>query len=113
MPAADSPLHLERLDADRNMARFYALAVVPTLFGEWAVVREWGRIGSPGTIREEWFATEDEAQAAKALLALRKGRRGYVAASSAAPCTVSPCPPEDGGAGEGPGSRGEPPRSTR
>jgi hypothetical protein len=28
------------------MARFYALAIEPTLFGDMALVREWGRIGS-------------------------------------------------------------------
>jgi hypothetical protein len=31
---------------------------VPTLFGEWAMVREWGRVGSLGRLRESWFATE-------------------------------------------------------
>jgi hypothetical protein len=32
--------------ASRNMARFYVLAIEPTLFDEMALVREWGRIGS-------------------------------------------------------------------
>lgn len=36
---------LRRIDRARNMARFYALGVEPTLFGEFALVREWGRIG--------------------------------------------------------------------
>ena len=39
-------LVLERRNAGRNMARFYVLAIEPTLFGEMALVREWGRIGS-------------------------------------------------------------------
>jgi WGR domain-containing protein len=30
-------IHLRRVDPTRNMARFYAMAVQPTLFGEWAM----------------------------------------------------------------------------
>ena len=29
--------------------------VTQTIFGDWALIREWGRIGLPGTIREKWF----------------------------------------------------------
>jgi predicted DNA-binding WGR domain protein len=37
------------------MNRFYIVAVTSTLFGEWVVLREWGRRGSPGTLRlETW-----------------------------------------------------------
>jgi hypothetical protein len=32
--------------------RFYAITVTRTLFDRWAVVREWRRIGQPGTVRE-------------------------------------------------------------
>ena len=41
---------LTRSDPERNMSRFYALGVIPTLFGEWTLMMEWGRIGSPGTV---------------------------------------------------------------
>jgi predicted DNA-binding WGR domain protein len=34
--------HLRRIDPDRNMTRFYTMGVQPTLFGEWALFREWG-----------------------------------------------------------------------
>ena len=68
---------LERHDPTRHMARFYAVQVVPTLFGSWALLREWGRIGSPGTLRTDWFATEEEAETARARLVLTKIRRGY------------------------------------
>jgi predicted DNA-binding WGR domain protein len=61
----------------RHMARFYAVQVVPTLFGSWALLREWGRIGSPGMLRTDWFATEAEAEAARARLVRKKIRRGY------------------------------------
>jgi predicted DNA-binding WGR domain protein len=32
--------YLERIDRAKNMARYYRLSVVETLFGEWAMVRE-------------------------------------------------------------------------
>jgi predicted DNA-binding WGR domain protein len=38
---------LTRIDPTRNIDRFYVVQVLPTLFGEWAVLREWGRRGSP------------------------------------------------------------------
>lgn len=61
---AMTPLHLERREPTRNRQRFYTILVTPTLFGAWAMVREWGRIGQPGTVRERWFATQAEANAA-------------------------------------------------
>jgi predicted DNA-binding WGR domain protein len=57
--------------------RFYRLLLAPTLFGEWSLIREWGRIGQPGTVRTEPFATEEEAQEALARKASEKQRRGY------------------------------------
>jgi predicted DNA-binding WGR domain protein len=68
---------LERHDPTRHMARFYAVQVVPTLFGSWALLREWGRIGRPGTLRTDGFATEEEAETARARLVRKKIRRGY------------------------------------
>lgn len=38
-------LHLERRDPAKNQFRFYRLVLAPTLFGDWSVMREWGRIG--------------------------------------------------------------------
>jgi predicted DNA-binding WGR domain protein len=42
---------LTRTDPGRNIDRFYVVQVMPDLFGEWIVVREWGRRGSTGTLR--------------------------------------------------------------
>jgi hypothetical protein len=33
------PLHLRRIDAARNMRRFYSLSTQPTLFGEMSLIR--------------------------------------------------------------------------
>jgi predicted DNA-binding WGR domain protein len=66
-------IHLRRIDPTRNMARFYAMAVQPTLFGEWALQREWGRIGSAG------LASESDAVVAMARVLKAKQRHGYAA----------------------------------
>ena len=70
-------IHLERREPARNIQRFYAITVTRTLFGSWALVREWGRIGQPGTVRETWFETEGAAVEAGAKVQQRKERRGY------------------------------------
>jgi hypothetical protein len=41
-----SDVTLNRIDPARNMRRFYSLDVQPDLFGGFAVVKEWGRIGA-------------------------------------------------------------------
>jgi predicted DNA-binding WGR domain protein len=55
------PLVLNRVDAARNMARFYAMSIEPTLFGGRSLVRNSGRTGTRGRYKIELF--EDEAAA--------------------------------------------------
>jgi predicted DNA-binding WGR domain protein len=57
-----SAMHLARIDPARNMRRFYRLDVQPDLFGGFAVVKEWGRIGARGRMVGEWHMTELEAR---------------------------------------------------
>ncbi|MEI7996164.1 MAG: WGR domain-containing protein [Methylococcaceae bacterium] len=47
---------LKHQEPEKNMHRFYQTTVMLGLLGEWALVREWGRIGSSGTVRKIWFA---------------------------------------------------------
>ena len=70
---------LTRSEPAKNLHRFYALYLTPTLFGEWVLVAEWGRIGSPGTVRQQPFPTADLAQAALDKRLQVKTRRGYCA----------------------------------
>jgi len=72
-----SAVYLEKRNPAQNMARFYRITVTPTLFGEWAVMREWGRIGRDGQVRALWFDSEDEARVAGDGLRRKKERRGY------------------------------------
>ena len=69
-------LVLERRDENCNMARFYVLAIEPTLFGDTALIREWGRIGALGRRRLDLHA--DHAAAAESLdvWLTRKAARG-------------------------------------
>lgn len=71
------PRFLRRIDPSRNMARFYVLALQPTLFGEVSLVRNWGRIGTMGRQKIELFECAGSAEAALSKLAARKVKRGY------------------------------------
>jgi len=51
-----SGVYLTRRDPSRNLARFYRLLIAPTVFGDWALIREWGRIGSGGQAKADAFA---------------------------------------------------------
>ncbi|WP_269932837.1 WGR domain-containing protein [Aminobacter sp. HY435] len=77
MRTPSPPLHLRRFDPGRNMARFYCLSVENSLFGEVALVREWGRIGTRGKRRLDLFGDTAKAEVAMAKLAAAKMRRGY------------------------------------
>ena len=69
--------YLVRIDAPANAFRFYALSVAPTLFGDWSLIREWGRIGSGGRLRIDQFDDEAAAHRALADLVRAKRKRGY------------------------------------
>ena len=69
-------IHLTRTDPARNMARFYTMALQPTLFGDWALLR---RIGSAGRLVSSRFASEQEAALAMAEHLKAKLSKGYEA----------------------------------
>ena len=69
--------HLVRIDAPANMHRFYCARISPTLFGDWDVIREWGRIGQAGTLKIDHHASEAEAEKALNLIHAEKVKRGY------------------------------------
>jgi len=73
-----STVVLHRVDAARNMARFYAMSIETTLFGGRSLVRNWGRIGTWGRYKIELFEDEAAAETAMARLARIKSGRGYL-----------------------------------
>jgi predicted DNA-binding WGR domain protein len=70
-------VYLERIDRARNMARYYRLSIAETLFGDWVMVREWGRIGRNGGSREEWCGSHDVALTRLTNAVRQKQRKGY------------------------------------
>ena len=70
-------LVLERREPAVDMARFYVLSIEETLFGDTALVREWGRIGTAGRRRMDLFERRAQASEALELWLGRKVRRGY------------------------------------
>jgi predicted DNA-binding WGR domain protein len=69
---------LRRVDPGRNMARFYRMDIQADLFGEWCFVREWGRIGQAGQLRQAVYSSQAEARAALERQGRLKEKRGYV-----------------------------------
>lgn len=55
---------LTRCDPAKKLNRFHIVRLAPTLFGEWMLLREWGRSGPPGTVRLTSFDCYDAAQKA-------------------------------------------------
>ncbi|WP_108130756.1 WGR domain-containing protein [Gemmobacter caeni] len=71
------PLSMTRRDPDLNMARFYAIALQPTLFGEVSVMRFWGRIGTRGQAMLQTFPSFTVAMRQAVAVERRKRLRGY------------------------------------
>jgi predicted DNA-binding WGR domain protein len=68
---------LQRHDTERNMARFYAVEIQPTLFGGVMLVRRWGRIGARGQSLRAWFDSLQDAKSERRKIVSAKHRRGY------------------------------------
>ncbi|WP_454859150.1 WGR domain-containing protein [Rhizobium binxianense] len=70
-------LYVERVDPDRNIARFYTLAIELTLFGTPRLLRRWGRIGTSGRTMVHHFEREEDAVALFLDLLRERRTRGY------------------------------------
>ncbi|MFK7955972.1 MAG: WGR domain-containing protein [Lysobacterales bacterium] len=60
-----------------EVLRFYELLLQEDLLGGWSLVRQWGQLGSRGTLRKDLFPSQDEAQAALVAQRDRQLGRGY------------------------------------
>jgi predicted DNA-binding WGR domain protein len=72
----ENPHRRQRRDRARNVARFYVLAVEPSLYGDAVLVRAWGRIGALGRQRLALYASAGEAGEVLEDWLARKVRRG-------------------------------------
>lgn len=70
-------IRLTKINASKNESRYHLAQVVPSLFGDWGLLREWGRIGQPGTVRQVWFKSRREAEASLKQLREKKEKSGY------------------------------------
>src|SRR4051812_18710189 len=70
-------LYVERSDASRNMARYYAMSIEANLFGDVCLLRKWGRIGSNGQMMVHHFGREEDAVRLFLDLLRQKRKRGY------------------------------------
>ncbi|WP_420408104.1 WGR domain-containing protein [Hoeflea sp.] len=70
-------IYIERTEPAKNMARFYAMQISRTLFGEACLTRTWGRIGRRGQSKMHHFESEHEAVNVFLELMRQKGNRGY------------------------------------
>ena len=71
-------IRLEKINPFKRQRRFYALGISQTLFGDWCLIREWGRIGSAGgQTKVDYLGSKQAAEAAMKRLKTAKNRRGY------------------------------------
>ncbi|MHC2358558.1 putative DNA-binding WGR domain protein [Rhizobium leguminosarum] len=77
MIAQPYQLYIERADPAKNMARYYAMEIGQTMFGEPCLTRRWGRIGKLGQEKHHVFEREEEAVRLFLDLVKQKRARGY------------------------------------
>ena len=70
-------IRFESVDPAENRRRFYDLTWQPTLFGEGALVRSWGRQGQPGTTRATFYPDRACAAAEVRQVVRRRLAHGY------------------------------------
>ncbi|MFT8932913.1 MAG: WGR domain-containing protein [Acetobacter syzygii] len=78
-------VYLQRIRAEHNEWRYYAMSIQPDLFGGALLMRRWGRIGTAGRLRLDQFPDEGAAANALAHHARQKLRRGYRVIAQNAP----------------------------
>ncbi|HCH72063.1 MAG TPA: WGR domain-containing protein [Ochrobactrum sp.] len=71
------PIHFRKIMSHNNMRRFYTLSVQPNLFGEWCVMRSWGRIGTLGQSVQQTVLDEASATTLLHRLVAVRHKRGY------------------------------------
>lgn len=69
--------YLQRINASNGLIWFYAIQIQRDLLGRWQVIREWGRSGSPGTLRQVPFDTHAGAEENMTSLLKQLTDKGY------------------------------------
>jgi predicted DNA-binding WGR domain protein len=77
LPAWQDSIAFASIVPEQNRYRSYRLTLIQDLFGDWVVLRSWGRIGKAQRTRGDVFASRDEAVHAAAQLGRRRLVHGY------------------------------------
>lgn len=70
-------MDLRKIEPQANQYRFRRMEIVPGIFGDGGLGREWGEVGRGGQLRTGWFASEAEAKDVRLELRMAKAKRGY------------------------------------
>lgn len=54
-------VYLQRPSLETDILWYFSVQIQRDLLGRWQVIREWGRSGSPGTLRHQPYDTLQEA----------------------------------------------------
>ncbi len=81
-PEWDEWIRFERVVPEKNCYREYEISIAQDLFGEWAVIRSWGRIGGRQRQMMTSSPTRDDAIAIGKQITRRRLSRGYRVAMS-------------------------------
>jgi predicted DNA-binding WGR domain protein len=76
-------LRLVSIDPSRNRSRVSVLTWQPTLWGEIALVRTWGRLDHPGRTQMTIYPDRDQAHADLRRLLRRRLQHGYTVVACA------------------------------
>lgn len=68
---------LRKINHDLNMDRYYSIETVEGLFDFCGVERRWGRRGTSGQCRIDWYETEAAAIKEAVILSAQKQAKGY------------------------------------
>lgn len=74
---SETQAYLVRHEPNENMHRFHLLLIQEDLFGEWGLVREWGRVGCAGQVIRTAYSNKDEAVRELNNILNKKLKRGY------------------------------------
>ncbi len=70
-------IYMQTRPQPNEVLRFYQLLLQEDLLGGWSLVRQWGQLGNRGSLRKDYFSSQEEAQAALIALRDRQLSRGY------------------------------------
>jgi predicted DNA-binding WGR domain protein len=77
VPSWQRTIEFARLEPEHNRYRSYRLELTQDLFGNWALVRSWGRIGGTPRTKVEYFVFRFDAKDQAQRIIRRRLAHGY------------------------------------